>query len=419
MTYFGTDGIRGIVDVDLTHSILNKIARAVVSFYNKHKLNKVILVGNDSRISSDYILTVMSSVFLRHGMKVDNLKMCASPTLAFITKKYNYPMSMMISASHNSSEYNGIKFFNSSGEKISHETELEIEHLIDKKHKLSIQYNTLNDVSGKLDDYVQYISRLDHSNFNFILDCANGGACDLSKKIYPQAKKINVYPTGNNINKNSGCTNIESLQIMCRKLNTIGFSLDGDADRLIAVDSDGTIISGDRLLYILSRFYSKSGDYVVGSIYSNTGLELALKKQGITLIRSKVGDKNIYKNMCEFKANIGGEDSGHIIVKDFTNTGDGLLNIALIRNILSTTKSSLKELLAGYTEYYQAHANLKLTDDFIMSTQTQNLISEFEKTGSRIVIRKSGTEPILRLMVENKNKSKAEKQLKEIIESLK
>ena len=210
----------------------------------------------------------------------------------------------------------------------------------------------------------------------------------------------------------AGCTNIEILKKKCIESHLIGFALDGDGDRLIVVSETGEIISGDKILYILSRYFLKSGDVCVGTIYSNIGLEKSLQKKNIKLIRSQVGDKNVYLNMRKNNSLLGGENSGHIIIKQYSNTGDGLLTAIVLLNILSVTSHSLNELLKDYCEYYQIYDNIESNEDFKLSNELKTIIKIYELMGIKIIIRKSGTEPVIRLMVESNNEEKSKNILK-------
>ncbi len=414
MKYFGTDGIRGIVGKCINKDLLKRISFALIKFYNKHKLKRILLVGNDSRETSDYILTAMASFLLKHGIEIHNLEMCSSPALAYICKKYNYPLAMMISASHNPCEYNGIKFFNFNGEKISDETEFEMESYMDRHFRVPVKYANLMDKRSMLSDYINHLKELKKFDIDCIFDCASGGASEIVKACFPQSKKINCSPSGNNINKDAGCTHIEMLKQLCLSEHKMGFALDGDADRIYAVTENGEIVDGDKILYILSKFYLHKGESLIGTIYSNMGLEDSLRREGIHLVRADVGDKKVFEQMKKVQSNLGGEFSGHIIIKQLTNTGDGILTAIALLNIMGSTKMNLSALLKDYIEYYQASDNLKLDHKFEFSDQLKNLVDEHLKSGTRIIIRPSGTEPVLRIMVENKDKEKAIKILENI-----
>jgi len=413
MKYFGTDGIRGIVCEDINERLLKKIAKAIVCFYNKNKLKPILLVGNDTRISSDYILTVLNTILLKHGVETHNLGECSSPCLAYLTKKHHYPLGLMISASHNPKEYNGLKFFNSNGEKVNDSWEEEFEKYMELKKSLPIKFTTPKNVHSLKNDYMNFLKSNIKNKSDFIFDCANGGVSEIVKQVFPKCEIINANPNGENINLNSGCTNIDFLKRLCQQNKKIGFAFDGDGDRISVVDSDGEIYDGDKILNIFSKFYQNKGDTLVGTIYTNSALENSLHKRNIKLIRAQVGDKKVYEQMLKHNSILGGEESGHIIVKTFTNTGDGILNSILIANILKISNLTLRELNKDYSYHYQKRANLKINPSFNISN-IQNDIKEFEKQGARIIIRPSGTEPVLRLFAEHKNEEIAEKFLKNI-----
>lgn len=416
MKYFGTDGIRGVVDKTIDKKLIKKICNAILMFYKKHKLNNVLLVGNDSRISSDYILSNIESSLLNHGIQVDNIGICSSPCLAYLCKKYKYPLAMMISASHNSWEYNGIKFFNSKGEKLSEKYEQEFESFMDlpaRRHK--VKYALRKNVENFKYDYISMLKRLKRFDFPCIIDSACGGASEIVKSVFKRQFVINSNFNGYNINENSGCTNIDLLKFMCVKNHLCGFAIDGDGDRLNIVDEKGNIISGDKILFILSKFFQKSNDILVGTKYTNLGLENALNKRNIKLLRADVGDKKVYHMMKEYSSTLGGENSGHIIIKHHTSTGDGILTAIIICNIIEITNLTFDELLTGYHEYHQEFLNLKLDTTFSLNEDMKCLINKYETDGARIVVRPSGTEPVLRIMVEHKD----EKSAKNIINHIK
>lgn len=419
MKYFGTDGIRGIANKSLNKNLIIKVANAIVRFFSD-KTKKVLLVGNDSRISSDYILSILETVLLKNGIEVQNVGVCSSPCLAYLTKKYNYPLSLMLSASHNPSEYNGIKFFNSQGEKVDDKFEQNFELFMDMRPlKCKNIYRKSISVEHLKEDYINYLKSLKKTNLPCIIDCANGGASEIVKRVFSKTKIIGAYPNGENINFNSGCTHIENLRLMCIKNRLVGFALDGDADRLIVVDEFGNIIDGDKILYILSSFYLKSNDTLVGTIYSNEGLKKSLNKKHIKFYRSPVGDKQVYRAMKENKTILGGENSGHIILKTFSNTGDGILLSIILSNILSSTNLSFSSLLSDYHTHYQILENIENNKPFKMNENLKLIIRKYEENGARIIIRPSGTEPILRVMVETKNEKKSKEILNKLLQYIK
>ncbi len=421
MKYFGTDGIRGKTNENLNLKTLNKVSKAIVLYYNTTKSKRILLVGNDSRISSDYILSVLCSKLLKNGIEVHNVGLCSSPCLAYLTQKHSYPLSLMLSASHNPSEYNGLKFFNSNGEKTNDEFEEKFEILMDKHINLkNNQFSTLKNKECLKQDYITYLKSIKKFHYPIILDCANGGTSEIAQHIFKNCEKINSNPNGSNINTNAGCTHIDTLKSLCIKKQKIGFAFDGDGDRIHIVDTDGTVLTGDKILYILSKFFQKTQDSCVGTIYTNSGLKKSLKTRGIELLRSAVGDKNVYALMKKINSNLGGEDSGHIILKPFMNTGDGMLIAIIVGNVLDLGKTTIKELLSTYLEYYQCKKDIKTNNQqeikqVLENENLLNYIKEQEKCGARIIIRPSGTEPVIRLFVEHKNKEIATKTLEKIV----
>lgn len=403
MKYFGTDGIRGIVGTDLNRHLIVKIARGIAKFIHKHKLKKLVLIANDTRTSSHFISSIIESVLLEHGIEIHDVGEISSPGLAYLTHRYNYPLSIMISASHNLANYNGIKLFNHNGEKLSNTQEIEIERYMDSRITLHKSYAIKRYMHSLQTAYINHLRTILNTSTPAIFDCANGATSHIVKSLFNKSKKINCSPTGTNINQDSGCTHLDKLCMECSKQNMIGFAFDGDGDRVMMVDESGTIIDGDKLLFILSIFYLHIGDKLIGTIYSNEGLKQSLKQRNISLIRADVGDKNVYQKMCELGCDLGGEKSGHIIVKKYANTGDGILTAILILNILNHTQIPIKKLLENYQEFHQEYLNIRL--DKISLNCYDNIIKNIDQENSRIIIRPSGTEPLLRIMVENKNKN--------------
>lgn len=420
MKYFGTDGIRGIVGEKLDEHLIKKLGKALVRFYKSNNLQPKLIVGNDTRISSDYILAILQTILLKSGIEVHNIGVCSSPCLAYLTRKHKFPLGLMISASHNPKEYNGLKFFNTNGEKVADSFEQVIETYMDKPFKLpATQFaEAINDTNLKT-DYVAMLKSIKKIEYPCILDCAFGGSSEIAKQVFKSTKIINASPNGENINVAAGCTHIEGLAALCRQKGLIGFAFDGDADRVLAVDKTGTILDGDKILYILSKFYLKSGQSIVGTINTNSGLAESISKHNLTLVRAGVGDKLVYQQMLKTNSMLGGEESGHIIIKKLTNTGDGILTAICLMNILHLTGLDFNNLLAGYTEFATAKQNIKLTKPFSATQEIKLLIDKYTATGARIVIRPSGTEPVLRLLVEHKDKHTAAQMLNRLVYNIK
>lgn len=415
MKYFGTDGIRGVVGKKINENLIKKLGKAIVCYLNKHYLPKKIVVGNDSRITSHYIFAVLNSVLLKYGVETHNIGRCTSPCLAYVTRKNNFPLGLMISASHNPKEYNGLKFFNTDGEKVADAFEAEIELYMDKTKKLKINYAQSTNCPQLKNDYISMLKNIKKCNYPCIIDCANGGASDIARQVFASTKLVNCNPNGNNINENAGCTHIEVLSSLCRQKGLVGFAFDGDADRIIAVDKFGSVIDGDKILFILSKFFVSFNSTIVGTVNTNSALQDAVKNRNISLMRTPVGDKFIYQQMKKIKSMLGGEDSGHIIIKKYTNTGDGILTAICLMNILNLTNLDFNQLLTDYNEYAMAKANLNLTKPFKQTQNIKMMIDKYTRDGARIIIRPSGTEPVLRVFVEHKNKAKANKMLSTLV----
>ncbi|MBE7076283.1 MAG: hypothetical protein E7374_00085 [Clostridiales bacterium] len=411
MEYFGTDGIRLPVK-SFKYTFFKKVAKAIALYFNEKDLTPTLLVGNDGRISSDFILSSLESSLLSLGVKVENVGTCSSPCLAFLTKKHKYPLGLMITASHNNSNFNGLKFFNTLGEKVGDDFESHFEDLMKSKKRIKLKFEKRKQSEDLVNDYIRHLKRLKKNNINCIFDCAFGGTSEIVKQLFPKHRIINANPNGTNINENAGCTQIKMLQKVCIKEKKIGFAFDGDGDRVFCVDEKGEILEGDDLLFILSNIYLNQGDKLVGTIYTNSALEKSLTKRGMELIRVPVGDKEISKKMNEINSSLGGENSGHIILKPFTPTGDGLLISILICNIMQITKKSLNELVSNFKKNFISRASLSYNN-----LDLDKLLSDIKNSqfSSRVITRKSGTEPVLRVFVENEDMETAKKEFNEIL----
>lgn len=415
MKYFGTDGIRGVVGKKINENLIKKLGKAIVCYLNKHYLPKKIVVGNDSRLTSHYIFAVLNSVLLKYGVETHNIGKCTSPCLAFVTRKNNFPLGLMITASHNPKEYNGLKFFNTDGEKVADAFETEIELYMNKTLKLKINYATSTNCPQLKNDYISMLKNLKKCNYPCIIDCANGGASEIARQVFASTKLVNCNPNGNNINENAGCTHIEVLSTLCRQKGLVGFAFDGDADRIIAVDKFGSVLDGDKILFILSKFFVSFNSSIVGTVNTNSALQDAVKNRNISLMRTPVGDKFIYQQMKKIKSTLGGEDCGHIIIKKYSNTSDSMLTAVCLMNILNLTNLDFNQLLTDYNEYAMAKANLALTIPFKQTQDLKMMINNYTHDGARIIIRPSGTEPVLRVFVEHKDKTTANKMLSTLV----
>lgn len=414
--YFGTDGIRGRFGKELTIELAYFVGNSLGSLGKKLK----ILVGKDTRISGDAIELAFSTGVIVSGASVTSVGICPTAGIAYLTSKFKFDYGVVISASHNPAEYNGIKIFDKLGKKISSELENEIESKLGAlKIETLENLGTFTCDEQLTENYITFLDKL--FDFSLIsktiaLDMANGASSFIAKRLFENkgAKVIAVsnLPNGLNINENSGATHIENLIKTVKKSNAdYGFSYDGDSDRVIAVDENGKIFDGDRILYIISNFYKLTNKnfkpMVVGTILTNMGLEQALFEKGIGLERTDVGDKNICKMIEEKSLLLGGEQSGHIIVRDLLPTGDGILNSLLLSFILEYTGKTFSEL-CSYKEFNQVCKNVRVKDKnkILDNEKLKRYVSNFEKgleNIGRLVVRASGTEPVIRIMVEAKD----------------
>ena len=407
MKYFGTDGIRGKSDI-FTEEFVHKI---IFATHDVLKLKKVV-IARDPRVSGktieDYILSALASC----GVESVLVGMTATPILAFATKELDADVGIMISASHNAPEYNGIKFFDRFGAKISTETEILIDERIDNAFMRA--YKPVKAVFKEVENkYVSYIkSRLkpDLTGLKVIIDTANGATSLIAQKLFMKlgasVKAICCDVSGERINVNSGATHIESIVEECKSADyDIAFSFDGDGDRIIAVKND-VIYDGDDIIYLITRYLREYCNFtissVVGTIMSGRGIEEALVDKGINFIRTDVGDKFVIEKMNELTAQVGGENSGHVIIKPYQNTGDGLL-VAVILAIIA--RLGLFELLYDVKKYPRYTRDFIVTEEekkaFLSSHEIPTYVERMSrKTGSRIVVRASGTENKVRIMCE-------------------
>ena len=429
--YFGTDGIRRIANTELTPEFALKLAKAsayVLAKAEEH--NPTILIGRDTRISGELLESAMTAGFLSYGANVKLLGEIPTPAVAYLTRKLNADAGVVISASHNSFEFNGIKYFSNKGTKIPDSVEEEIEKVLDSEkindlvaeHKKIGKYEINYDLE---DEYVNFFENLfkdkfakNTREFTVGIDVANGATYKVAKKVFTKLgikyKIINDNPDGININENCGSTHLEKLKQFVLENNLdLGVAYDGDGDRCLAIDEKGNTIDGDMTLAIISEKLKEEGNLqnntVVATIMSNLGLNKYCLENGINIKQTKVGDRYVLEEMLNNGYNLGGEQSGHIIFLDYNPTGDGILtSLMLIDAILSknTTASEISKII---TIYPQVLVNAKVATDKKMEYQKdKTIVDEIERLESqeeigRIVIRPSGTEPLVRVMIEGKD----------------
>lgn len=458
--YFETDGFRGEANVRLTSDHAYKIGRFLGWYYSlkresekKSELRPRVVIGKDTRRSSYMFEYSLVAGLVSSGTEAYMLHVTTTPSVAYITRVDEFDCGIMISASHNPFYDNGIKLINSNGEKMEDEVcDLCEAYLDDRLNEVEIfgnHYDSIpfatGDKIGATVDYIsgrnRYIAYLisngiySFKDFKVALDCANGASWSIAKAVFDALGAttyvINAEPNGTNINNNAGSTHIEGLQkyVIDNRLD-VGFAYDGDADRCFAVDENGNVIDGDHILYMAGRYLKKHGelinDTVVATIMSNYGLFKSLEKDGIKCVQTKVGDRFVFECMKQNNYSLGGEGSGHIIFSKLASTGDGILTSIKLMEIMIAEKKKMSELSDGLEIYPQELINVRVSDkDKAMNDETvlnekNKIEKELEKIGGRIVLRKSGTEPVIRVLVEAKEKEicvKYANQLAEIIKN--
>ena len=422
---FGTDGVRGIANTELTGRLAYELGRAGAYVLTKETSHTPkILVGMDTRISGDMLEAALTAGICSVGAHAVLAGIVPTPAVAYLVRKYKLDAGIVISASHNPVEYNGIKFFNSEGYKLRDELENMIEEIVlsdrDDLPKPTGEFIGTKSVAEEaLDDYIDFLTASGTVKFNGIkvaIDCANGA----SYKAAPIALLnlgadlciIHNEPNGNNINLNCGSTHIDSLKkLVVENGADIGFAFDGDADRCLAVDENGELIDGDKILAICGLYLKEngklSGDTVVGTVMSNMGLSVMGKKYGINIEQANVGDRYVIEKMLEGGYCLGGEQSGHIIFHEYNTTGDGIITAIQMLTVLKVKGVKASELAKVMDVYPQVLVNAKIKNEYKntymdneeVSTAVHSLEKKFEGDG-RVLIRPSGTEPLVRVMIE-------------------
>lgn len=425
---FGTDGARGVAITELSCDTAMKIGRAAAMVLAKECDHKPkIIIGKDTRISGDALESAIAAGLCTAGADAVMLGVVPTPAVAMLVKKYNADAGVMISASHNSMEFNGIKLFSGTGFKLSDSIENEIEELIldrpqDMTAKEGAEVGRVSYCTNAVDDYTSYIRNAvsgDMSGIKAVIDCANGSASATAKKIFDglgvQAEYISCEPDGININNKCGSTHMEQLMAKVKETGAdLGLAFDGDADRCLAVDENGELVDGDKLLAIFSRYMRQkgklAGDTCVVTVMSNIGFFKFCEADGINAKTTKVGDRYVLEEMLSGGYKLGGEQSGHIIMLDHANTGDGELTGATLLEILADSGKKMSELAECMESFPQVLVNVKITPDkkglWDKTKSVTDKIAEIEgKLGSdgRVLVRESGTEPLVRVMLEGRN----------------
>lgn len=426
--FFGTDGLRGKVNEDLTFDIAYKIGNALSMLKNDPK----ILIGADTRISNTYLALAVASGAMSGGGNVIDLGVCPTAGVAYLTKKLGADYGVVISASHNSGEYNGIKVFGSEGYKLGDKEEERIERcFIHNKTNEFPHIGKYEQDFNLIKLYRDYLISTSHNSLKgktIVLDCAYGASHRIAPEVFRRlgANVIasNCVNDGLKINENCGALYPESLaKKVYRYKADMGFAFDGDADRLIAVNEKCQIVNGDQVIFGLAKYLKSlgklKGNTAVGTSHTNMAIEEGLKEEGIDLIRTDIGDKYVLAKMLEKDLSIGGEQSGHIILKDIATTGDGILTAIFVANMLISENKKFSEAF-NVKLYPQSNKNVIVNDKFRvinseeLSTEVAKLTQELNGKG-RIMIRASGTEPKIRVMVESKDSEINEKMANDLV----
>ena len=447
--YFGTDGIRRIANTELTPELVYKVAKAGAYALSKHTNGTpTILIGRDTRLSGSLIESAMTAGFLSYGANVKQLGVIPTPGVAYLTKRLKADASVVISASHNTFDFNGIKYFSNKGMKIPDEIEEEIEEIMDggKLDELTAGSDKIGVAENRedlLEEYVFFFRKIFEENMenynkdNFVvgLDVANGATYKVAEQVF---KKLDINyeiisnePNGININDNCGSTHLENLKkLVVEKHLSLGIAYDGDGDRCLAIDENGNEIDGDTILAIFASYLKEKGklknDTVVATVMSNLGLKKFAKNNDINFEETKVGDRYVLEKMLKEGYNLGGEQSGHIILLDYNPTGDGILTSLMLIQIMLEKQTTLSELCKVIKKYPQVLINVKVNNNKKKNYETdeeiQKVVRELQddfKDNGRVLVRASGTEPIIRVMIEGEEQEDIEGKAQKLADLIK
>ena len=434
--YFGTDGIRGTVGQHpITADFMLKLGYAAGKVLTRDtKVKKRVLIGKDTRVSGYMFEAALESGLIAAGVNVDMLGPMPTPAIAYLTRAFRASAGIVISASHNPVADNGIKFFSADGYKLPDEVELEIERLIDEPLTTNDSFNLgkarrISDATGR---YVEFCkgslpSQFNLTGFKIVLDCANGATYNAAPKVFKElgAKVITMAnePNGFNINDQCGSTYMEGVcaRVVEEKAD-FGIALDGDGDRVLFSDANGEVVDGDELIYIIAQHRHQSAmgcNGVAGTLMSNLGMELALKDLGIPFLRTKVGDRYVVEALKENGWSLGGEGSGHVLCSDLNTTGDGIVAALQVIRAISDSGKSLAELKTGMQKFPQIMINVRLSKkvDISNNSAINSAVADAEKKlagRGRVLLRPSGTEPLIRVMAEGDDQALVEQQVQDI-----
>ena len=443
LIFFGTDGVRGSIDNEVNPESVLKLGHAAGRHFKKRGINTLV-IGKDTRISGYMLESALQAGIISSGVNVRLVGPMPTPAISYLVSTFKGHAGVVISASHNSFEDNGIKFFDENGEKLSIENEREIEKFAEEAYEFVHPENLgkaarISDAKGR---YIEFCKNtlsedISFSGLSLVIDSANGAAYEVAPKVFKElgaeVYSIADSPDGLNINKDCGSTNIDFLkdEVLSKKAD-FGIALDGDGDRLIIIDSNGRELDGDDILYVIAKNKFESKIHlgvkgVVGTLMTNKGLEKAFNDEGIELVRSDVGDKYVLQKLNELNWTLGGEQSGHILCLDKSNTGDGIIAAIQFLQSIVVLNKTIPELLSEFKKYPQILTNVKVKDGNKVlknkklqkaQKKSEELLETFD---GRVLIRKSGTEHKIRIMVESNSQEATSEQsvlLTELVESI-
>lgn len=435
--YFGTDGIRNRVGSGMIRpDQILKLGWATGKVLKARGESRV-MIGKDTRISGYMFESALEAGFISAGVDVMLLGPMPTPAIAYLTQTFHADAGIVISASHNPHHDNGIKFFSSKGKKISDEVELEIEALFEGEldvapSELLGKAKRIEDAAGRYIEFCKstYDAKQKLDGLNIVLDCANGATYHIAPSVFEElganVSTIGDRPDGININQSCGATSLKALQLKVLELGAdLGIAFDGDGDRVMMVDHKGEVVDGDEILYILAVGSKKPVEGVVGTVMSNLGLELALKHQGITLQRTAVGDRYVMEKLTQAGWSLGAEPSGHVLCLDKTTTGDGIVAALQVMRVLVDSGRNLNEMKCGMTKFPNVLKNVKILNPVKDLETNSSIRAEIEKVSlklgedGRVLVRPSGTEPLIRVMVEGKDLNLVEACANQLAEAVK
>lgn len=431
MRLFGTDGVRGVAGTELGAELAIRLGVAAAKVLGADSENRMVIIGRDTRISGQMLENAISVGFMSEGFKVISLGVVPTPAVAMLVKMERASLGVMISASHNPYEFNGIKFFGADGYKLSDEAEDRIEALVRSEMTLGSSVSYVQSGEHLVERYIEVVKdvafgeKTGLEDLNISVDAANGSLYSIAQRVLEElganVSVIGNNPDGQNINRNVGSTHMNACQnYTLHNRSDIGLSFDGDGDRLLVCDELGNIYDGDAVMLALALDLKEKGhlreNVLVATVMSNLGLEIACEKNGIELVRTKVGDRYISEEMVRHDYSIGGEQSGHIILSKFSTTGDGLLTAVYLLALLKKSGKKASDFLSNYTVLPQVMVNVRvpnelkhsLMEDLIIAKQIEKIEEKYRNNG-RVLIRPSGTEPLVRIMIEGEDQRSLER----------